>query len=198
MLDDNYEIEELILFLFRRLIGGHAMFLGSQDIQLGVNESLLDTSKVVSSMVDGIMARVGAHSEIEVGRRIQMRFARALCDLSDQGKIRFEQHQRLTFFFYFILTPHLSYKIDAGKVLDSANHQRPLRPVPPNPNPGRPHDPPRTLHARRIRPSYYRPHIDAQEPPSGMGWRRKQYPALVDVATAQGRDAYHDGDAQGI
>ncbi|KAG0349351.1 ornithine carbamoyltransferase [Podila humilis] len=46
-------------------LGGHAMFLGSQDIQLGVNESLLDTSKVVSSMVDGIMARVGAHSEIE-------------------------------------------------------------------------------------------------------------------------------------
>jgi len=42
------------------------MFLGSQDIQLGVNESLLDTSKVVSSMVDGIMARVGSHSEIEV------------------------------------------------------------------------------------------------------------------------------------
>lgn len=47
------------------------MFLGSQDIQLGVNESLLDTSKVVSSMVDGIMARVGAHSEIEVRRRDQ-------------------------------------------------------------------------------------------------------------------------------
>ena len=48
-------------------IGGHAMFLGGQDIQLGVNESLLDTSRVVSSMVDGIMARVGAHEEIEVG-----------------------------------------------------------------------------------------------------------------------------------
>jgi len=45
------------------------MFLGSQDIQLGVNESLLDTSKVVSSMVDGVMARVGAHSEIEVKRQ---------------------------------------------------------------------------------------------------------------------------------
>ncbi|CAG8708998.1 12185_t:CDS:2, partial [Racocetra fulgida] len=41
------------------------MFLGSQDIQLGVNESLLDTSKVVSSMVNGIMARVGSHSDIE-------------------------------------------------------------------------------------------------------------------------------------
>ncbi|CAG8489284.1 9961_t:CDS:2 [Diversispora eburnea] len=46
-------------------LGGQPMFLGSQDIQLGVNESLLDTSKVVSSMVDGMMARVGSHSEIE-------------------------------------------------------------------------------------------------------------------------------------
>lgn len=43
------------------------MFLGSQDIQLGVNESLLDTSIVVSSMVDGIMARVNGHEEVEVG-----------------------------------------------------------------------------------------------------------------------------------
>lgn len=42
------------------------MFLGSNDIQLGVNESLYDTSRVVSSMVDGIMARVGHHSEVEV------------------------------------------------------------------------------------------------------------------------------------
>ncbi|CAO3623997.1 unnamed protein product [Cunninghamella echinulata] len=47
-------------------LGGHAMFLGSQDIQLGVNESLLDTSRVVSSMVDGIMARVNGHEEIEL------------------------------------------------------------------------------------------------------------------------------------
>ncbi|KAI8332728.1 ornithine carbamoyltransferase [Choanephora cucurbitarum] len=46
-------------------LGGKAMFLGSQDIQLGVNESLVDTSRVVSSMVNGIMARVGAHEEIE-------------------------------------------------------------------------------------------------------------------------------------
>ncbi|KAK4520080.1 CS domain-containing protein [Mucor velutinosus] len=46
-------------------LGGNAMFLGGQDIQLGVNESLLDTTRVVSSMVDGIMARVGSHDEIE-------------------------------------------------------------------------------------------------------------------------------------
>lgn len=50
-----------------KLLGGHPMFLGSQDIQLGVNETLEDTAKVVGSMADGIMARVGEHSEIEVG-----------------------------------------------------------------------------------------------------------------------------------
>ncbi|RUS23398.1 ornithine carbamoyltransferase [Jimgerdemannia flammicorona] len=46
-------------------LGAHGMFLGSQDIQLGVNESLLDTSIVVSSMVDGIMARVYGHEDVE-------------------------------------------------------------------------------------------------------------------------------------
>lgn len=45
----------------------HPMFLGKDDIQLGVNESLHDSAKVISSMVRGIVARVGAHSEIEVG-----------------------------------------------------------------------------------------------------------------------------------
>lgn len=48
------------------------MFLGSQDIQLGVNESLFDTARVVSSMVDGIMARVGDHSEIEVRENLRV------------------------------------------------------------------------------------------------------------------------------
>ncbi|KAF2769660.1 ornithine carbamoyltransferase [Teratosphaeria nubilosa] len=45
-------------------MGGHPMFLGSQDIQLGVNESLYDTSVVISSMVQGIVARVNAHSDV--------------------------------------------------------------------------------------------------------------------------------------
>jgi ornithine carbamoyltransferase len=48
------------------LLGGHPMFLGSQDIQLGVNESLEDTIKVVGSMVDGVMARVGHNQEVLV------------------------------------------------------------------------------------------------------------------------------------
>ena len=48
------------------LLGGRALFLGKEDIQLGVNETTEDTSKVLSSMVQGIFARVGDHSEIEV------------------------------------------------------------------------------------------------------------------------------------
>lgn len=42
------------------------MFLGSQDIQLGLNETLIDTTRVVSSMVDGIIARVHDHEDIQV------------------------------------------------------------------------------------------------------------------------------------
>ncbi|KAL1842985.1 hypothetical protein VTJ49DRAFT_3462 [Mycothermus thermophilus] len=47
-----------------QLMGGHPMFLGKDDIQLGVNESLYDTSVVVSSMTSCMVARVGAHSEV--------------------------------------------------------------------------------------------------------------------------------------
>ncbi|KAI9710206.1 MAG: hypothetical protein M1812_007478 [Candelaria pacifica] len=45
-------------------MGGHPMFLGKDDIQLGVNESLHDTSVVISSMVSCIVARVGPHSDV--------------------------------------------------------------------------------------------------------------------------------------
>ncbi|KAL8954998.1 MAG: hypothetical protein Q9183_006836 [Haloplaca sp. 2 TL-2023] len=46
------------------MLGGHPMFLGKEDIQLGVNESLYDTSVVISSMVSAIVARVGPHSDV--------------------------------------------------------------------------------------------------------------------------------------
>lgn len=48
------------------LLGGRALFLGKEDIQLGVNESPSDTAKVIGSMCQGIFARVGEHEEIEV------------------------------------------------------------------------------------------------------------------------------------
>ncbi|CAG7556655.1 unnamed protein product [Fusarium equiseti] len=46
------------------MLGGHPMFLGKDDIQLGVNESLYDTSKVISSMTSCMVARVGRHSDV--------------------------------------------------------------------------------------------------------------------------------------
>lgn len=48
-----------------KYLGGHPMFLGKDDIQLGVNESLYDTAKVISSMTSCIVSRVGPHSDIE-------------------------------------------------------------------------------------------------------------------------------------
>jgi ornithine carbamoyltransferase len=46
------------------LLGGHALFLGPQDIQLGVNESMRDTALVLSRFNSILLARVYAHSDI--------------------------------------------------------------------------------------------------------------------------------------
>ncbi|KAJ1968807.1 ornithine carbamoyltransferase [Dispira parvispora] len=63
-------------------LGGQGLFLSGQDIQLGVNESLRDTSQVVSSMCSGIMARVGEHREIEeLARYSSVPVVNALSDL---------------------------------------------------------------------------------------------------------------------
>ena len=48
------------------MLGGQALFLGKEDIQLGVNESVRDSARVIGGMCQGIFARVGDHSEIEV------------------------------------------------------------------------------------------------------------------------------------
>lgn len=47
------------------MLGGHPLFLGSEDIQLGKNESLRDTARVLSRFNDGILARVYGHADIE-------------------------------------------------------------------------------------------------------------------------------------
>ncbi len=57
------------------------MFLGKDDIQLGVNELLYDTSKVISSMVSGIVARVGPHQDIvDLAKASSVPVINALCD----------------------------------------------------------------------------------------------------------------------
>lgn len=62
-------------------LGGHPMFLGSSDIQLGVNESLYDTSVVISSMTAGIVARVGPHKDIAgLAKDSSVPVINALCD----------------------------------------------------------------------------------------------------------------------
>jgi ornithine carbamoyltransferase len=47
------------------LMGGHALFLSSEDIQLGKNESIQDTACVLSRFNSIVLARVFGHSTIE-------------------------------------------------------------------------------------------------------------------------------------
>jgi ornithine carbamoyltransferase len=62
-------------------LGGHPMFLGKDDIQLGVNESLYDTAVVLSSMVSCIVARVGKHAEVaDLAKHSSVPVINALCD----------------------------------------------------------------------------------------------------------------------
>lgn len=46
-------------------LGGHPLYLNSNDMQLGRGESIYDTAKVLSRFVDGIMIRTYAHSDVE-------------------------------------------------------------------------------------------------------------------------------------
>ena len=46
-------------------LGGHAMFLGPDDIQLGHGEPLKDTARVLGRYVDGVMARLFDHADVE-------------------------------------------------------------------------------------------------------------------------------------
>ncbi|MGZ0747906.1 ornithine carbamoyltransferase [Haloparvum sp. AD34] len=47
-------------------LGGHAMFLGPDDLQLGHGEPLRDTARVLGNYVDGLMARLFDHEDLEV------------------------------------------------------------------------------------------------------------------------------------
>jgi ornithine carbamoyltransferase len=63
-------------------LGGNPMFLGKDDIQLGVNESLYDTSVVISSMTAAIVARVGPHSDVaDLAKHSSVPVINALSDL---------------------------------------------------------------------------------------------------------------------
>lgn len=46
-------------------LGGHALFLGKQDIQMGKSETIEDTARVLSRFVQGIMIRTFAQKTVE-------------------------------------------------------------------------------------------------------------------------------------
>lgn len=61
--------------------GAQPMFLGKDDIQLGVNESFYDTTRVVSSMVSCIFARVNKHEDIQLlCKHSSVPIINSLCD----------------------------------------------------------------------------------------------------------------------
>ncbi len=47
-------------------LGGHAMYLAPDEIQLGRRESVPDAARVLSRFVDGIMIRTFSHREVEI------------------------------------------------------------------------------------------------------------------------------------
>lgn len=46
-------------------LGGHALFLSAQDIQMGKSETIADTARVLSRFVDAVMIRTFSHAEVE-------------------------------------------------------------------------------------------------------------------------------------
>ncbi len=63
------------------LLGGHALFLSPKDIHLGSKESLEDTARVMSRMVDVIMARVDDHSTVAgLAEQASIPVINGLCD----------------------------------------------------------------------------------------------------------------------
>lgn len=64
------------------LLGGHALFLGPSDIQLGVNETMRDTAEVLSRFNDIVLARVYKHQDIvELAQYSHCPVINALSDL---------------------------------------------------------------------------------------------------------------------
>jgi ornithine carbamoyltransferase len=64
-------------------LGGHALFLSKNDIQMGRGETISDTARVMSRYVDGLMIRTFAHKTVvELARAATIPVINGLTDLS--------------------------------------------------------------------------------------------------------------------
>ena len=115
------------------LLGGSGMFLGSSDIQLGVNETLEDSAKIIGGMADGIMARVGDHADIEVGIPDFTLKLRIPTDLSNQTLAKHSQvpvinalsdRYHPTQILADIMVLQETYAPEVAKILSSSNYTR--------------------------------------------------------------------------
>ena len=69
-------------------LGGDALFLSSNDIQLGRGETVSDTAKVLSRYVDGIMIRTFAHDRIlELADHADIPVINGLTDLHHPAQV---------------------------------------------------------------------------------------------------------------
>ncbi len=63
-------------------LGGHALFLSNDDIQLGRGETIADTARVLSRYVDAIMIRTYSHNKvIELARNASVPVINGLSDM---------------------------------------------------------------------------------------------------------------------
>ena len=69
-------------------LGGYALFLSNNDIQLGRGEPITDSAIVISSMVDAVMLRISSHEDIiEFSKHSNKPVINALSDLSHPCQI---------------------------------------------------------------------------------------------------------------
>ncbi len=69
-------------------LGGHAIVLKKSDMQLGRGESIGDSARVLSSYVDGVMARVNKHETlVELARNSKIPVINGLSDIEHPCQI---------------------------------------------------------------------------------------------------------------